>query len=156
MIAGPRGSFAPVSVEPTAARVSLRRRYGLRLILLAVAGLSLYLLAPSLLTVLSSWPKLRSFDPVWIAPALACEVASYVSLWMLQRVALRTSSWFAVATSRLTGNAIGNVVPGGGATATAAQFGILVLSGVPRGVVASGLAASWAATTALAYGPRSC
>ena len=132
-------------------RGTLRRRLATRVVLLAVTGVSLYLLAPSLLAVLSSWPRLRRFDPIWIAPALACEALSYVSLWMLQRVALRTRSWFAVATSQLTGNAIGNVVPGGGATATAAQFGILVRSGVPPGDVASGLAASWATTTALAF-----
>jgi putative heme transporter len=137
--------------QPAQPRTRRRRRYGLRALLLVVAGVSLYLLAPSLLTVLSSWPKLRQFDPAWIAPALACELLSYVSLWMLQRVALRTKSWFAVATSQLTGNAIGNVVPGGGATATAAQFGILVRSGIPSGQVASGLAASWAATTGLAF-----
>jgi uncharacterized membrane protein YbhN (UPF0104 family) len=152
MISGRGGHGADVTEPPTPLRRrSLRRRYGMRAILLVVAGASLYLLAPSLLTVLSSWPRLRNVNPVWVAPAVLFEAASFASLWLLQRVALRTHDWFAVATSQLTGNALGSIVPGGGATATAAQYGILVRSGIRRGDVASGLAASWATTTALAF-----
>jgi hypothetical protein len=119
--------------------------------MLGVTGVSLYLLAPSLLQVFSSWPKLKTINPVWIAPALVFEVCSYISLWTLQRVALRTRSWFAIGTSQLAAGAAGSVIPGGGATATAIQYGILVRSGIASGRVASGLAASWATTTATVF-----
>jgi uncharacterized protein (TIRG00374 family) len=119
--------------------------------MLAVTCLSLYLLAPSLLDVFSSWPKLRGLDPAWLGLALGFEALSYVALWTLQRIALRTRSWFAVGTSQLAAGAAGSVVPGGGAAATALQYRILVRAGVPAGTAASGLTASWAATTATAF-----
>jgi uncharacterized protein (TIRG00374 family) len=118
---------------------------------LLVTAVSLYLLAPSLLEVFSSWSELSGLDPVWVVAAVVFEAASFVSLWLLQRVALRTRSWFAVGTSQLAANAAGSVIPGGGAAATAVQYGILVRAGVPAATVASGLAASWAATTATMF-----
>jgi uncharacterized membrane protein YbhN (UPF0104 family) len=122
-----------------------------RVLVLGVTGVSLYLLAPSLLEVFSSWKQLQTLSPYWIIPAVVFEAASFVSLWALQRIALRTKSWFAVGTSQLAANAAGSVIPGGGAAATAVQYGILVQSGVPPANVASGLAASWAATTGAVF-----
>jgi uncharacterized protein (TIRG00374 family) len=148
----PPVSPARAAAEETAAGgPSLRRKLITRSLMLGVTGVSLYLLAPSLLQVFSSWPKLRQIDPVWIVPALVFEVCSYIALWTLQRVALRTRSWFAIGTSQLAAGAAGSIIPGGGATATAIQYGILVRSGIPSGRVASGLAASWATTTATVF-----
>jgi uncharacterized protein (TIRG00374 family) len=130
---------------------SLRRTIVVRVIMLAVAGVSIYLLAPSLLQIFSSWTQLRDLRPAWVVLAIGFEVLSYVSLWTLQRIALRTRSWFAVATSQLASGAAGSVVPGGGATAAAFQYRLLVRAGVEPGRVGSGLAASWAATTAMAF-----
>jgi uncharacterized membrane protein YbhN (UPF0104 family) len=129
---------------------SVRRRIVERSIVLVIAGGSLYLLAPSLLDTFSSWPQLRGMDPAWLGVAVAFEVMSSVSYWALQRIAFRTHSWFAVATSQLASGTAGRVVPGGGATASAIQYGILVRSGIPAATAASGVAASWAATTATA------
>ena len=134
-----------------ARRGSTHRKIVVRVLLLGVTGVSLYLLAPSLLEVFSSWTQLRTLNPYWIIPAVLFEAASFVSLWALQRIALRTKSWFAVGTSQLSANAAGSVIPGGGAAATAVQYGILVQAGVPSANVASGLAASWAATTAAVF-----
>jgi len=133
-----------------AERRSLRRRIITRVVLLIVTAISLYLLAPSLLQVFSSWPELKGVNPWWFGLAVLFEATSYLSLWTLQRVALRTRSWFAVATSQLAGAAAGSVVPGGGAAAAALQYNLLVRSGVARSRVGSGLAATWAATTATA------
>jgi len=133
-----------------AGRRSLRRRIVTRVVLLLVTAISLYLLAPSLLEVFSSWPALKGVDPWWFALAVVFEATSYVSLWTLQRIALRTRSWFAVSTSQLAGAAAGSVVPGGGAAAAALQYNLLVRSGIPGSRVGSGLAATWAATTATA------
>jgi uncharacterized membrane protein YbhN (UPF0104 family) len=137
-------------VTPTGAGKSLRRRIVERSIVLLVAGVSLYLLMPSLLATFSSWPELRGIDPVWLGVAVGFEAMSSVSYWALQRIAFRTRSWFAVATSQLASGTAGRVVPGGGATASALQYGILVRSGIPSSTAASGVAASWAATTATA------
>ncbi len=130
---------------------SFERKILMRVVLLCITAVSLYLLAPSLLQVFSSWTQLKSLNPFWIVPAVLFEAASFASLWALQRVALRTRSWFAVGTSQLSANAAGSVIPGGGAAAAAVQFGILVQSGVPGANVASGLAATWAATTAALF-----
>jgi uncharacterized membrane protein YbhN (UPF0104 family) len=137
--------------QPAGDAKSFERKILMRVVLLCVTAVSLYLLAPSLLQVFSSWTQLRSLNPFWIVPAVLFEAASFASLWALQRVALRTRSWFAVGTSQLSANAAGSVIPGGGAAAAAVQFGILVQSGVPGANVASGLAATWAATTAALF-----
>jgi len=121
-----------------------------RIALLAVTGASLYLLAPSLLEILTSWPELKDAAPGWLALAVLFEGTSYVSLWTLQRIALRSRSWFAIGTSQLAASAAGSVVPGGGAAATALQYRLLVAAGIEAGTVASGLGAAWAATTATA------
>jgi uncharacterized protein (TIRG00374 family) len=127
-----------------------RRKIVVRVVLLAVAGVSIYLLAPSLLQTFSSWPQLREAKPWWFALAVGFEAMSYVSLWTLQRIAFRTRSWFAVGTSQLAAGAAGSVVPGGGAAASALQYRLLVAAGVRPSAVGAGLAASWAATTATA------
>ena len=71
-----------------------------------------------------------------------------LAYWTLQRIAFQTRSWFAVGTSQLASNAATRVLPGGAAAASALQYGMLVRAGLPPQNVASGVAASWAATTA--------
>jgi uncharacterized membrane protein YbhN (UPF0104 family) len=127
---------------------SAKRRIVVRVVLLLVTGVSLYFLAPSLLQIFSSWPQLKDVEPLWLGLAVLFEVASYVALWTVQRIALRTRSWFAVATSQLAGGAAGRVIPGGAAAAGAFQYGILVRSGIAPARVASGLTATFAATSA--------
>lgn len=126
------------------------RRIAVRIVLLVVAGLSLYLLFPKLVEVFASWPELRRLSPWWLLVGVGFESVSFMALWTLQRIALGTRSWFALGTSQLSANAAGTVVPGGGATAGAVQYAMLVRSGVPPATVASGLTASLAATTAAA------
>jgi uncharacterized membrane protein YbhN (UPF0104 family) len=115
--------------------------------MLLAAGISLYLLAPQVLEVFSSWPKLRAVRPLWLGAAIAFEATSYVSFWTLQRIALRTRSWFAVGTAQLAAGAAGSVVPGGGAAAAALQYRLLVRAGIRRRHVGPGLGAALLATT---------
>jgi uncharacterized protein (TIRG00374 family) len=122
-----------------------------RVLLLIVAGLSLYLLAPKVISVLASWPQLKTLRPGWLGLALLFESMSYLSLWSMQRVALRTTSWFAVGTSQLASGAVGSVVPGGAATAGAVAYRMLTKAGVRSNDVASGLTASTIATTAVTF-----
>jgi uncharacterized protein (TIRG00374 family) len=110
--------------------------------LLLVTGASLYLVFPSLVQVLSAWPRLATLAPVWFGVMLLAEAASFVCLWILQRIAVRTHDTFAVATSQLAGNAFGRIVPGGGAAAGAMQYRMLTQAGTPGGGAASGLTAS--------------
>ncbi|MGO9821039.1 MAG: lysylphosphatidylglycerol synthase transmembrane domain-containing protein [Solirubrobacteraceae bacterium] len=109
--------------------------------------MSLYLLAPKVISVFASWPQLKTLRPGWLGLALLFESISYLSLWSMQRVALHTTSWFAVGTSQLASGAVGSVVPGGAATAGAVAYRMLTGAGVRSADVASGLAASAIAST---------
>jgi uncharacterized membrane protein YbhN (UPF0104 family) len=110
--------------------------------LLLVAAISLYLFLPSLLSVFGSWRSLSGVDPRFAVLALGCEVASFFCLWQLDRIALSTHAWFPVVTAQLSGNAVGRVVPGGGATATAFTVSMLHRAGADRGDATAALAAS--------------
>jgi uncharacterized membrane protein YbhN (UPF0104 family) len=120
-----------------------------RVLLLLVTAVSLYLLFPSLVDTFTQWRSLGDLSPWWILLALVFEAASVTSLWEVQRIALRTPSWFAVGTAQLAGNAAGNVIPGGAATAGAFSYRMLVRSGVRGDDVAGGLAAVSIANTAV-------
>jgi uncharacterized protein (TIRG00374 family) len=138
-------------VTDTAQSAARRRswwRIAGRIAMLVLGALSLYLLAPKLISVFTSWRSLRDLDLWWFGLALVFEAGSYLSLWSMQRVALHTSSWFAVGTAQLASGAVGSVVPGGAATAGAVGYGMLVKAGIRSGDVASGLTASTLGTTA--------
>ena len=113
-----------------------------RLVLLGITAVSLYLLAPALLPVFGSFPKLADLSPLWFALMLLLQAASFACMWAIQRVALRTTAWGPVATSQLAANAFGKVVPGGLAAAGALQYSMLVRGGVPAAQAASGMTAA--------------
>jgi uncharacterized protein (TIRG00374 family) len=123
------------------------RQWIVRGVLLAAAGVSLYLLAPGLIDIFGSWHELKNLEPWWYAAAALFVAASFVSLWEVQRIALRTPSWFAVGTSQLVGNAMGSLIPGGGATASAFSYRYLVRAGVSPSSVGAGMAAAFVAST---------
>jgi hypothetical protein len=130
-----------VASEQEAHRRKLPWRVIFRVLLLLATAVSLYFLFPSLVDLFTQWRSLRDLDLRWIALAFVFEAASVTSLWEVQRIALRTPSWFTVGTAQLTGNAAGNVIPGGGATAGAFSYRMLVRAGVPSQNVVSGLTA---------------
>jgi uncharacterized protein (TIRG00374 family) len=119
-----------------------------RILMLGLGGVSLYLLAPKVISVLASWPQLKTLKPGDFALALLFESMSYLALWSMQRIALHTTSWFAVGTTQLASGAIGSIVPGGAATAGAVAYRMLTKAGVRSDDVASGIAASTLAGTA--------
>ncbi len=115
-------------------------RYAL---LLAIAAVSLYVLLPSLLTVFGSWRSLSHLDWRFAVLVPACEAASYLCLWELDRIALHTRAWFPVAAAQLSGNVVGRVLPGGGATASAVTASMLRRSvGIDTGEAVAALGAS--------------
>lgn len=132
-------THAPAEERAEQPKSGRKRKLAWRVGLLAVTGVSLYLLLPSLLEVFSSWPDLKDVDPWWFAVMAGTQMASLFCVWALQRVLLRTRRWFAVATSQLAGNAFGRIIPGGGATAAALQGGMLIQSGIHPARVASAL-----------------
>lgn len=81
-------------------------------VLVVAAGITIYLVFPSLLEVFDSFPKLTSLEPIWFSVAVLLQVAHFACTISLQRIALRTKAWFSVTTSQLSGNAISLIVPG--------------------------------------------
>jgi uncharacterized protein (TIRG00374 family) len=110
-------------------------------VVVAVSGLVIYLLLPKLTQVLASWPRLAGLAPAWMVLALAAEVASFACYFGLQRLALRTSAWFAVVMAGLTGNAVSGILPGGSAAGATLQFEMLSAAGLDTDSTVSGLAA---------------
>src|SRR4051794_21362194 len=117
---------------------SLRRT----VIWLAITGISLYLVAPSVLDVLASWRDIKKFAPAWLAVMLVMQAAALGSLAALQRIAIHTRRWYPIAPSQLAGNALAKVAPGGGAVGAALQYRMLVTAGERPASVVSGLTAS--------------
>lgn len=108
---------------------------------LALTGISLYLVAPTLLETLGSARKLDEIN-IWWFPALAAlQGLVLVCLWELQRVALHLRRWRPVIASQLAGNALAKVAPGGGAMGAALQYKMLVQAGVERSRTVSALTA---------------
>jgi uncharacterized protein (TIRG00374 family) len=137
----PPSSSTPGPVS-TRADKSLRRRIIVRAIFLVLTLITLYVLWPSLLKVLSAWPELLKIEPAWFLVMFAAEIASFACAWALQRLALRTGRWFAIGTAQIAGNAFSRIVPGGAAAGGAIQFRLLVLSGLDPTTIGTGLTAT--------------
>jgi uncharacterized protein (TIRG00374 family) len=118
------------------------RRYVRPAAALVGGGISIYILLPSLLAVFGAGPSLAHLDWPFAVLVLASECASYVCLWQLDRIALHTTQWFAVATAQLAGNAVGRILPGGGVTASTFTASMLNRAGFETGDAVAALAAS--------------
>jgi uncharacterized protein (TIRG00374 family) len=152
------GKASETPVEATSSS-SERRRSGfspggvaLRMAGLIVTGFALYALWPGLLEVFSAWPRLTTLNPWWFAVMLVLEVGSFVMLWLLTGLAVRTVNIFLVATSQLVSNALGKVLPAGGATAGAAQLRMLIVGGMDATTATTGLTAVTLLVTAIPFG----
>jgi uncharacterized protein (TIRG00374 family) len=110
-----------------------------RLLLLAVTGICLYLLAPSIVEVFAASGRLDEFNPIWLVVILASETASFACIWALQRILMPDVGWFDGAMTQLAGNAFNRITPGGGATGTALQARMLYDGGHDLTAVATAL-----------------
>jgi len=136
---GPRSfeaQFEEQQQAPIRWKTLVKRSIGI-----AFAGIVLYLVAPSVLAVLHSWPRLVTLNLLWFIPAVVAEGAHFACTFSLQRIALRTKAWFAVITAQLAGNAISLTVPGGAAAGAAVQFRMLGTAGMDPTESVSGLTA---------------
>ncbi|WP_432885421.1 lysylphosphatidylglycerol synthase transmembrane domain-containing protein [Kribbella sp. CA-245084] len=132
----------------------LVRRWGGRAVGLAITGVGLYIVAPSILSLFGAWPRLADVDPWWFAVLVLLEACSFAALWWLARLALTENTadhvdvgWGTIATAQLAGNAASKVVPGGAATGGVLQARLLIQAGQPAAVVASALTAMGLMTT---------
>jgi hypothetical protein len=130
------------SLAPRTRRTATSWRRARPFVLLVLGGVSIYLLLPSLLAVFGSWRSLSHLDCPFALLAVACEGAAYVCLWELDRIALRTRDWFAVAASQLSSNLAGRLLPGGGATAAVFSASMLRRVGIDTGVAVAAFGAS--------------
>ncbi|MFL5929302.1 MAG: YbhN family protein [Gaiellaceae bacterium] len=115
---------------------------GKRVLGLVAAGVGLYVVWPSLVEIFSAWPQLITLDAWWLLGMFVCEALSFALLWLMLELALHTNRTSLVATTQLSSNAFGRVMPGGGAAGAAFQYKLLVQEGLDRGSVAAGLAAT--------------
>src|SRR4051812_43009425 len=118
------------------------RRLTRTVILLAITGISLYLVAPSVLETLSSWEDIKRFSPAWLAVMFLAQAATMACMWALQHISIGVARWRAVISSQLAGNALAKVAPGGGALGAALQYRLLAEAGVPSRPAVSGLTAA--------------
>jgi uncharacterized protein (TIRG00374 family) len=109
---------------------------------LGVTGVSLYLVAPSVLEVAGSWRDLEQIAPAWFPAMAALQAAALACLWALQHTALHAERWRPVIASQLAGNALSKVAPGGGAMGAALQYKMLVQAGIARTRAVAGLTAA--------------
>jgi uncharacterized membrane protein YbhN (UPF0104 family) len=129
-------------IEHGEARRPERRRILRTGVWLTLMAVSLYVVAPSLTDVLSSWSDLEGVAAGWLAGMLALQAASLACMWALQHLAVRAREWAPVITSQLAGNALSKIAPGGGAVGTALQYRMLVQAGFERSAVLGGLTAA--------------
>ncbi len=108
---------------------------------LGVTGISLYLVAPSVIEVADSWRGLRDVALLWFAAMAVLQALATACLWSVQRTALNDPPWPPVVRSQLAAGALAKVAPGGGAMGAALQYRMLVESDVDQGRAVSGLTA---------------
>ena len=132
-----RGERA-LEAEPAKRGAALRRT----IFWLVVSGVSLYLVAPSVIAALGSWRQIERLSPAWLAAMAALQGGALFCIWVLQLLSLRGARWQPVIASQLAGNALAKVAPGGGAMGGALQYRMLVQAGLPASGVVSGLTAT--------------
>jgi uncharacterized protein (TIRG00374 family) len=131
-------------------RLSRGRLIG-RIVFLVVTLIAFYFVLPGLLATFDALPRLRDVYPAWFLVVAVLETGSFVALWELQRIALRTSDRFAVATSHTAGNAVGRAVPGGIAAGGALQLRMLHTAGFDIPAATTALTAAGLLTTAVLF-----
>ena len=84
-----------------------------RIIALLIALIGFYVVWPSLVGVFGSFRELRHVNPGWFPVMVALEAASFLCIWALIGLCLRSKRYFLIGTSQLAGNSISRVLPGG-------------------------------------------
>lgn len=106
---------------------------------LAAIAISIYLVIPSVVATFSSWPELQHLRQGSLLIMTVFTLAGLACFWLTLGLCLRSRDWFLMATSQLASGAVSRVVPGGAATGTAVQYGILRDAGIERSTAGTGL-----------------
>ncbi len=120
-------------------------------VFLALGAVSIYLLHPKILDVVSSAPRLRTIHARWFVVMIVMEILSFACTWWLIRIVLPRVSWFVAATSQLCANAVSRVIPGGAAIGGATLYRMLSVSGVGAAEAGGALAATSILSTAALF-----
>lgn len=130
-----------VHTEPAREPVSPRRRVVRAVLEVLVAGVAFYFVLPKVIDAFSAFPQLSKVGLGWIVVVFACEATSFVMVWLLLRLATRTTQWLAVATSQLASNALSSILPAGAAAGATLQVRMLSEAGIETTTAASGMTA---------------
>jgi uncharacterized protein (TIRG00374 family) len=128
-------------IEPGRAPSSTRRRIVRGLLEVTVTGIAFYFVLPKVIDAFSAFPQLSNVGFFWIAVVLVCEGISFFMVWMLLRLATRTTQWLAIATSQLAANALSSILPAGAAAGATLQVRMLSEAGIETATAASGMTA---------------
>jgi uncharacterized protein (TIRG00374 family) len=139
-----------MDIDARTPSVSRRRLIG-RIVFLVVTLIAFYFVLPGLLATFDALPRLRDVYPAWFVVVLLLESASFVCLWELQRIALRTNSWFAIAASHTAANAVNRAVPGGVAAGGALQLRMLHQAGFDIPTATTALTATGLLSTGILF-----
>ena len=101
-----------------------------RAVMLVFGAVALYALAPLLIDVWSTAPRLGAIAPGWFAIMAALEAASFAAAWGLARLAVPHLGWSVAAMAQLSSNSASRVFPGGAVVGAAVYFRILSAAGV--------------------------
>src|SRR5204862_259794 len=112
-----------------------------RLVALFVALIGFYVVWPSLVAVFGSFEELRHVNPIWFLVMVGLEAASFLCIWALIGLCLRSRRYFLIGTSQLAGNSVSRLLPGGNAVGAALQYRLLVAGGMEPTRIATGLTA---------------
>jgi uncharacterized protein (TIRG00374 family) len=119
--------------------MSWKKTLGKRAIVLAITALSIYLVIPSVIATFSSWPELQRLREGSLLLMAAATLLSLGCFWFLLGRCLQSRDWLLMASSQLASGAIGRLVPGGAATATAVHYRILADGGIEKRTAGTGL-----------------
>lgn len=125
------------------------RQWGWRAVGLAIVGVGLYIVAPSVITLLNEWPQLETVRPAWFVLLVLLEAGSVFAFCLLVRMTLPTVTWFHNISSELACNAASKILPGGNATGTVVEGSMLVKAGQQPGPVAAALGSIGLLTTGM-------
>jgi len=127
--------------EPLPEHASLRRRIVRAVLELVLMGVAFYFVLPKVISAFSAFPQLSKVGIGWIFVVFACEATSFVMVWLLLRLATRTTQWLAIATSQLASNALSSILPAGAAAGATLQVRMLSDAGIETATAASGMTA---------------
>ena len=108
-------------------------------LLLAIGAVAIHTLAPLLVDVFSTAPRLQGINPLWFAVMLGLETGSFAAAWGLARLAVPGLSWRAAATSQLAANSASRLFPGGAVVGGAVYYRMLSAAGTQPAQAAAAL-----------------